>query len=229
MPLTELLGVLGFGLALASLVWQILSRRPRLNVEIDRERSTFATVEVRRSGTSGTESETRTGLSVVVEVSNVSVRPNTVTKIEVGGARFARKGASQCDLHHQCARQAAPPLLSKHDRRVADPLAVAGPLALAAPPVAGKSARGGFVLPSCWRSAVTGGRAADQSERHRHLRQTLPEIGSPPTRLICHAGNPPLIASPDSAAARGCRQQRKTTERPGSRCRFRVRTLAVEG
>ena len=83
MPLTELLGVLGFGLALASLVWQILSRRPRLNVEIDRERSTFATVEVRRSGTSGTESETRTGLSVVVEVSNVSVRPNTVTKIEV--------------------------------------------------------------------------------------------------------------------------------------------------
>ena len=78
---TELLGVLGFGLAAVSLAWQILSRRPRLKLEIDRERSVFVTVEVRQNVAGDTVPEIRTGISLLVGVSNVSVRANTIRKI----------------------------------------------------------------------------------------------------------------------------------------------------
>lgn len=46
MSLTELLGVLGFGLALFSLGWQIHSYRPRLRLLIDTEHSGFFTAKV---------------------------------------------------------------------------------------------------------------------------------------------------------------------------------------
>ena len=68
--------------AIAVAVWLFI-HRARLNVEVDLERSGFATVEVRRSVPGGAAPETRTGVSIVLRISNPSGRANTVTKISV--------------------------------------------------------------------------------------------------------------------------------------------------
>ena len=81
MSLTEILGVLGFLLALGSLGWQIFSRCVRLKVEIDEERSGFATLELRPKDGKGAQAQTRTGLRILLDISNVSIRSNTVFNI----------------------------------------------------------------------------------------------------------------------------------------------------
>ena len=81
MDLVSVLGALGLGTI--GLVWRIRSGRVQLNVEIDRERSRFVTVEVRRNVAGDTVSEIRTGISLLVSISNVSARPNTITEIKV--------------------------------------------------------------------------------------------------------------------------------------------------
>ena len=84
MDWVEPVGVLG-GLALGAigLAWRIRSQRVRLYLEIDDERSGFTTVDVRPNDHGAGEPETRTGISIVLAVSNVSPRANTVVRIEV--------------------------------------------------------------------------------------------------------------------------------------------------
>lgn len=76
-----IVGVLTLVVAAGGLAWQMFSRRIRLKLEIDHERSGFVTVRVQQAGLDA-EEEIRTGLRIVVSVSNVSVRPNTVVDIE---------------------------------------------------------------------------------------------------------------------------------------------------
>ena len=65
---------------IAFAVWFFV-HRARLNVEVDLERSGFATVEVRRNVPGGAAPEIRTGVIIVLRISNPSGRANTVTKI----------------------------------------------------------------------------------------------------------------------------------------------------
>ena len=68
------------GVALAT--WYF-GRRVRLKVEIDDARSEFRTVEVQRKVYNRAESETRTGITILLRVSNTSDRANTVGAIEI--------------------------------------------------------------------------------------------------------------------------------------------------
>ena len=83
MDLGTILGGLGTGLAGISIGWQILSRRVRLRVKVDREGSEFTTVTVLPNFPNVAERETCTGIRIVIGISNVSVRPNTVVRIQV--------------------------------------------------------------------------------------------------------------------------------------------------
>ena len=74
-------GVLTLLVAAGTLIWQMRSRRVHLNLEIDGQRSRFITVEVRRNVTGITESETHTGINILLAASNVSERPTTIRKI----------------------------------------------------------------------------------------------------------------------------------------------------
>ena len=65
---------------IAVAVW-FLVHRARLNVEVDLERSGFATVEVRRNVRGGAAREIRTGVVIIFRISNPSGRANTITKI----------------------------------------------------------------------------------------------------------------------------------------------------
>ena len=89
MSTTETLGVLGFGFAVISLVWQVRVQRVLLRVRIDDEGSGFTTL--RLSPRSHIDAlfhpelrapELRTGVHVLLSVANTSQRPNTVVAIE---------------------------------------------------------------------------------------------------------------------------------------------------
>ena len=67
---------------IAFAVWFFV-HRARLNVEVDLEGSGFATVEVRRNVAGGVAPEIRTGVIIVLRISNPSGRANTITKIAV--------------------------------------------------------------------------------------------------------------------------------------------------
>ena len=85
MPLTDVLGVLGFVLAVLSLSWQVRLYRALLRVEPLTQQSGFLTVEVVRPEPFGHRSpppDCRTAISLLLAISNVSIRPNTVAAIE---------------------------------------------------------------------------------------------------------------------------------------------------
>ena len=58
-------------------------QRARLNVEIDLDRSGFATIQVMGNVAGGPESEIRTGVGIVLRISNRSGRANSIVDIEM--------------------------------------------------------------------------------------------------------------------------------------------------
>ena len=71
--------------AIVSAVWFFV-QRARLRVEVDLERSEFATIEVRRNVAGSAAPETRTGVIIVLRISNPSGRANAITKIAARAA-----------------------------------------------------------------------------------------------------------------------------------------------
>ena len=82
----DIVDVLAFVIAAGGLCWQILSQRVQLRVKIDLDRSEFATVDVPLNPLGVTETETRTGVRILLGVSTTSVRPNMVTDIKTTAA-----------------------------------------------------------------------------------------------------------------------------------------------
>ena len=85
MSLTELLGVLGFLLALVSLAWQIRSQRVRLRVKVDETKSDFVIGNMVLDCPEKDEREFKscTALCLAISVANPSNRLNTVVRIDV--------------------------------------------------------------------------------------------------------------------------------------------------
>ena len=82
MDWVEFVGVIA-AVAVATIAFAVwfFVHRARLSVQVDLERSGFVTVEVRRNVASGVAPEFRTGVSIVLRISNPSGRANTITKI----------------------------------------------------------------------------------------------------------------------------------------------------
>lgn len=81
----DIVGVCGFFLAAASLIWQVCSQRVRLQVEIDEDASDFVTTKMPplRSTRSPPQPVPCTVVRLALTIANVSRRPNTVVEIDL--------------------------------------------------------------------------------------------------------------------------------------------------